>query len=320
MDKEWNLQDINVQSLLDGYDKEKILDIRKLDFIGVEGRDVYNITVPFLSAGREYIAGRVELREDEFNSKVMFFLRKDDTWVLDENAPVFLMQDPFVCIIDDEIIFGGVEIFLENGNKDYRTIFLRGKDIYDLKIFTQGPKGMKDIRLLQLPIGEIGLFTRPQGEIGGRGRIGFMKISSIVRLVRLRHKDYFDVPLLKCNFLDEEWLGVNAAYVLKNGLIGVLGHIACYTMDAQAKPNKNYYPIAFALDEQMNIPIGMKILSARADYPSGKSKFGTLRNVLFAGGITRHDNGTATMYVGAGDAESYAVKMHDPFLEYELGK
>ena len=315
-------QSMNVQSLLATYDKRKILDIRKLDFVGVEGKDVYNITALFQNAGREYIAGRVEPREDELNSQVMFFFRKDDTWVLDEKAPVLNLQDPLVSIINGEFIFGGVETILEQGMIDYSTVFYRGKDIYHLERFTQGPRGMKDIRLTLLPQGNVGLFTRPQGAIGGNGRIGFMSINSLENLSQLKHEDYFAAPLLSGNFKDDEWLGVGAAYPLKNDLVGVGGHIACYTEDNKKKKHKNYYPVTFALHPQTNTPIGMKIIATRDDFPSGQSKDKTLQNVLFLGGIIRHyeKNKTATAYFGAGDAESYAVKMQDPFLEYELGK
>jgi hypothetical protein len=314
------LQSMDVRSLLAVYDRQKILGIRKLDFTGVDGKDVYNITAPFRSSEHEYIAGRVESREKELESQVMFFIRKNNKWVLDENAPVLNLQDPLISIINDEFIIGGVEIVLEQDMIDYSTVFLRGKDVYHLERFTQGPRGMKDIRLTLLPQGSVGLFTRPQGAIGGNGRIGFMNIASLESLLQLKYEDYFAAPLLSGSFKDEEWLGVNAAYTLKNGLVGVVGHIACHTEDAQEKLHKNYYPVTFALHPQTNTPVGMKIIATRDDFPPGQSKVETLRNVLFVGGLVRHDDGAATMYVGAGDAESYEVRIVDPFLEYELGE
>jgi len=227
------------------------------------------------------------------------------------------MQDPFVCTINDELIFGGVEIVLGHDAINYSTVFFKGKDVHNLKRFAKGPVGMKDIRLILLSQDNIGVFTRPQGVIGGRGRIGFMNIASIDDLPGLEDNDYFAAPLLKGDFHDDEWLGVNAVYILKNGLVGVLGHIACCTEDADRRLCKNYYPITFVLDMQANTPIGMKIIAIRDDFPVGEAKDKTLRNVLFPGGIVRHDDGTATMYVGASEAESYEVKLIDPFLEYE---
>ena len=46
----------------------------------------------------------------------------------------------------------------------WRTRFYRGQH-QNLVPFAQGPDGMKDIRLVELPDGDIGVFTRPQGEV-----------------------------------------------------------------------------------------------------------------------------------------------------------
>lgn len=46
--------------------------VEKLVFSGVGGRDVYNITAPFLHDGEEVILGRVEERDSEFSQ--VFFL------------------------------------------------------------------------------------------------------------------------------------------------------------------------------------------------------------------------------------------------------
>jgi len=314
------MHEINVRSLLAVHDKRNILRAKKIFFTGVDGEEVYNITSPFRSAGHEYIAGRVEPREKELESKIIFFIKKGDKWVPDKNAPVFNLQDPFISTINDELIFGGVEIIIDNGMVNYLTAFFRGKDVYHLKRFAEGPPGMKDIRLILLPQGEIGLFTRPQGIIGGRGRIGFMKIPSLLSLTQFKKEDYFKAPLLLDNLPDEEWLGPNVIYILKNGAIGVLGHIACYTRGIKKKLNKNYYITTFVLDQHTNTSAGMKIILERNNLPQGQSKLKTLKNVLIPGGLVRHDNGTATMYIGASDAESYEIEMIDPFLEYELEK
>ena len=45
----------------------------KIHFSGVDsGKDVYNITAPFVSGGKRYIGGRVESRDSE-QSQVFFF-------------------------------------------------------------------------------------------------------------------------------------------------------------------------------------------------------------------------------------------------------
>ena len=96
-------------------------------------------------------------------------------------------------------------------------------DLVHKKPFFQGPDHMKDLRLVQLKDGSIGVFTRPQGEKGGRGKIGFVRIGTLddLSLDVIRQ-----APLLEGQFLDEEWGGCNEIHVLSNGLLGVLGHIA----------------------------------------------------------------------------------------------
>ena len=64
---------IQVSSLLKSYTPTLIY-AQKLNFKGVPGKDVYNITAPFVSNGVEYIAGRVESTKSETDSKVMFFI------------------------------------------------------------------------------------------------------------------------------------------------------------------------------------------------------------------------------------------------------
>ena len=316
---------LSVEHLLSKYDKNSVLSVKKLVFKGVD-KDVYNITSPFEINGMQYIAGRVESRESETDSKTMFFLKSGDEWFLDKKAPVFDLQDPFISFVNGKIIFGGVETKFEMKSSVYRTIFFRGKTIYSLKKFAEGPYGMKDIRLSLLPseisaeissglnskLPGIGIFTRPQGKIGGRGRIGFMKIDSIDDLKKLEGEDYYSAKLLEDSFMEEQWLGVNAVYNLKNGKLGVFGHIACFTGN-----QKNYYPIVFVFDHKTHGFSNMKIMATRNELPEGKAKMPKLKNVLFPGGLIRLGDGTAALYVGAGDAEAYKITIKDPFIEHE---
>ena len=99
----------------------------------------------------------------------------------------------------------------------------------------------------------------------------------------------------------------------KNGNLGILGHIA-YISDGS---EKNYYPITFQFNPVTEEVSGIKIIARREDLPEGASKNQALENVLFPGGLIRIGDGTAKLYVGAGDAESYEITIKDPFLEYE---
>ena len=93
---------------------------------------------------------------------------------------------------------------------------------------------MKDLRLVELQDGSIGVFTRPQGEKGGRGKIGFTRVAS---LEELSIDQINKAPLLEGQFVDEEWGGCNEIHLLPNGILGVLGHIACF--DEQG--DRHYY-------------------------------------------------------------------------------
>lgn len=302
-----------ISELLDSYksNNNKIFG-EKLIFKGIEGKDVYNITAPFEDDGDLVIAGRVENRNCE-QSKVKFFINRDGVWRPRANTVEFDLQDPFVTLIDGELIFGGVEIYphpVIKGMLGYKTVFYRGQNINSLKKFTEGPEMMKDIRLVKLINGEIGVFTRPQGEAGRGGEIGFTKIKSLEEL----NSDVISMtPLLEGQFANGEWGGSNQIHILKNGLLGVLGHIACFDNEG----NRHYYSMAFTFNANTKEASEIKIIAVRSDLPIGEAKRPDLKDVIFSGGLVRLKNGKAELYLGASDAEAYKVIIDDPFVEYE---
>ncbi|GAA0845397.1 DUF1861 family protein [Bifidobacterium pullorum subsp. gallinarum] len=284
----------------------------KLHFTGVGDKDVYNITAPFRIDGVTVIAGRVESRDSE-HSEIHFFMEKDGAWMPLEGAPVLTLQDPFFTFIQGELVLGGVEIFphpaMENALM-WRTVFRKGKTLNELSPFFTGPDAMKDLRLAELASGEIGVFTRPQGEKGGRGKIGFTKVKSLddvtVELVN-------DAPLLPDQFIDSEWGGANELHILSNGLVGVLGHVASF----DEAGDRHYYPMVFALDPQTGEFSDMELIAVRAEFLSGETKRPDLADVVFSGGLVRHSNGTADLYAGISDAEAHRITIQDPFLKFE---
>ena len=54
--------------------EQAVYTAEKLVFSGVDSRDVYNITAPFVDNGKKIIAGRVEERDSEHSTVI--FLRK----------------------------------------------------------------------------------------------------------------------------------------------------------------------------------------------------------------------------------------------------
>jgi hypothetical protein len=286
--------------------------VEKLVFTGVGERDVYNISAPFEDEGELVIAGRVESRGSE-HSEVYFFVQRDGKWTPREGAPVFALQDPFVSKIHGHLVFGGVQIFPHptiEGTLGWRTVFYRGKNVASLKEFAKGPDGMKDIRLVELKDGSIGVFTRPQGEKGGRGKIGFTRIASLDDLTAEVIKS---APLLNNQFINEEWGGVNELHLLANGLVGVLGHIAYLDKEG----NRHYYPMVFVLNPDTMETSNIELIATRSHFLEGPAKRPDLVDVVFSGGLIRKKDGTADLYAGISDAEAQKITIVDPFIKYE---
>ncbi|WP_077616105.1 MTP-1 family protein [Caenibacillus caldisaponilyticus] len=303
-----------IAELLKAYSEsaQKPANPEKLIFSGVGEHDVYNITAPFEADGERVIAGRVEPRDSHY-SKVYFFVEKDGRWVPKEQAPVFELQDPFITRIGGELLLGGVQIYPhpeKEGELGWRTLFYRGHNLDGLQMFTQGPDGMKDIRLIELRDGTIGVFTRPQGAKGGRGKIGFTRIA---RLEDLTIEVIESAPLIPNQFIDEEWGGVNELHLLANNLVGVLGHIACF--DEQGK--RHYYPMTFVMNMDTGDCSDITLLATRSHFLPGPAKRPDLEDVVFSGGLIRKGDGTAEFYAGISDAEAQKITVPDPFLPYE---
>ncbi|AJJ56155.1 hypothetical protein BZ17_4123 [Yersinia pseudotuberculosis IP 32953] len=280
----------------------------RLEFTGVGDKDVYNITAPFTSAGQVVSAGRVEARDSE-HSTIVFFREQQGRWAPVENAPTFQLQDPFFTWIEDELIFGGVEINPHPDNPGqliWHTVFFRGRDIHSLTRFASGPPGMKDIRLCHIQQGRIGVFTRPQGKIGGRGTIGYVEINN---LEALTPETITSAELFEQQFNSEEWGGVNETHLLCDGTIGLLSHIACFDQHGR----RHYYPGVFIFNPDTKNYTPIKIIAARDNFLPGAAKRPDLVDVIFPGGLIVLPNNGWRLYVGASDAEAHWIDIEDPF-------
>ncbi|BBI35692.1 DUF1861 family protein [Cohnella abietis] len=286
---------------------------KKLVFSGVGTRDVYNISAPFLDNGELVIAGRVEDRDKE-SSEVMFFVERKGEWKPRNGAPIFALQDPFFTFIGDELVFGGVEVYFDGDDPHYVTswctVFYRGHSVNELAPFAKGPLTMKDIRLVELNDGRIGVFTRPMEVDGARALIGYVEIDT---LEQMTEEVISGADLLRNQFLPEEWGGANEAHLLPGGMIGVLGHIA----RMEENNIRHYYPMVFAFDPENQRHTPIKLIATRSMFPDGPAKRPDLEDVIFSGGLVRHKDGTASLYTGVSDAEAHVIVIPDPFLEYE---
>lgn len=281
----------------------------RIVFKGADGFDVYNITAPFQSGGRTVIAGRVEKRDSE-KSHIGFFEQREGAWHLIDGTPSFQLQDPFFTFIGGELVFGGVQTFEVGDRMHWRTAFFRGQDIFGLAPFFEGPIGMKDIRLTQLPDGRVGIFTRPQGVVGGRGTIGYTEAASLDDL----SIDLLDqAALLEGMFHPLDWGGANETVPLPNGDIGVLSHVACFDHD-DPDADRRYYASSFIFDPKARSYRDFKIIASRDQFTAGPAKRRDLVNVVFSSGLVFGAD-AVTLYAGCSDAEAHWLEIDDPFAE-----
>jgi hypothetical protein len=174
--------------------------------------------------------------------------------------------------------------------------------------FAIGPVGMKDIRLICCVDKKIAVFTRPQGGKAGLGKIGFILIDNLDELEPAIPK----AKIIENQFHEDEWGGANELFLLKNGLIGVLGHIAHFDDEI-----KHYYAMAFVYDPKTHWHSHMEILTTADEFPPIEPKTEAMGKIIFSGGLHRSGDGSADLYVGIGDVKSGKIRIKDPFIRYE---
>lgn len=286
-----------------------IIETARLELLGAGNNDVYNIAQEFVWNGERIIAGRIEPRSSEL-SRIGFFHHAGGDWYVLKGKQLEAMQDPCVEIVDGELIVGGTEIFPNDlGHITmWHTTFFRGFDLANLQPFAIAPAKMKDVRLIKTD--KIHVFSRPQGGIAGPGRIGYFAIES---LDELKPSSIAAAPLLTTQFEEGTWGGVNQIHALKNGRLGIVGHIARMSEGDV----RHYYGMSFVFDPETRQSTEVEILCERSDFAPGAAKRPDLVDVVFLGGMVRHFDGTATLFTGLSDAESHRAKIIDPFVKFE---
>ncbi len=296
---------------------KSIYEHARLTFHGVEGFDVYNTSIPFTWRGREYIFGRVERRREWTRSWVRLFERTGtDDWTLVPGSMIYQLEDPYVSFIGDELVLGGTHVRFRQGKLDtYYGYFYRGNDLHDLVYFTTGPEHMKDIRLVCLADGRIGVFSRPRSEqvrkqYGSESVIGFAVID---RLDDLSADVVENAPVIPGLFGQGEWGGCNQAYLLDSGRIGVAGHKCYKRAGADGQPILTYLNVSFVFDPVRHQALDLKIIGTRSCYPSGPGKRPELIDCAFTSGLGMRPDGKADLYSGIGDCEEGRVVIDYPF-------
>ena len=229
---------------------------------------------------------------------------------------IYQLEDPYVSRIGGELVLGGTHVRYRAGEIDtFYGYFYKGSDLHDLYYFTTGPDRMKDIRLIQLGDGRIGVFSRPRGEevvrrFGSESQIGFAVIE---RLEDLTADVVENAPYIPGLFGSGEWGGCNQAYLLDSGLIGVIGHKGYKDVTAEGMALQVYLNIAFVFDPERHALQDLKIIGTRPCYPRGPAKLPSLTDCTFASGIVMRTDGKADLYGGIGDTQEGRITIDDPF-------
>ena len=289
----------------------------KLVFRGVDGFDVYNASIPFPWRDDIYIFGRVERRADWARSWVRLFAASGrDEWTLVPDSMIYPLEDPYIAWIGNELVMGGTHVRYKAGAVDtYSGYFYRGVDLHDLRYFTTGPDHMKDIRLVQLADGRIGVFSRPRNaeilkRFGCESQIGFTVIDGLDELTGEVIEQAPSIPGL---FAEGEWGGPNQAYLLEDGMLGVIGHQCYNALNAAGARISTYLNIAFIFDPRRHRASERKVIGTRSCYPAGPAKKPGLVDCAFTAGIVMRPDGRADLYSGIGDTEVGRLVIDDPF-------
>lgn len=303
------IKSLKVKNLLKKYREENtFLSTEKLEFVGetVIGKDVYNISKEFEHDGKTYLLGRVEERDSELSLTILF--EKKDGVYHETSIRWEMLQDPCIAKIGGQIILNGTKVYADKDGKIYswRTVFY--KDIFTNPVeFLVAPLKMKDARVYEYSDGIIA-FSRPQGEKGGKGTIGYAITKT---LEEVSENTFEQAPLIEGIFDEESWGGVNDAIELDGGLIGVIGHIA----SMEEGDIRHYYGMTFVLDPKTGKTSELKIICERKDFSSGEFKRPDLVDVVFIGGLNFNKDGTATLFTGLSDAEAHKGVIKNPFIK-----
>lgn len=284
-----------------------------LSFEGVDGFDVYNCSQPFFHQNKWYLFGRVERRTEWMRSWVQLFEKNgENSWKLVPNSMIYQLEDPYIAMISNQIVMGGthVQVKQEDELSAYFGYFYYGKALDNLKYFTTGPKNMKDIRIVQLADGRIGVFSRPRDKTlikkyGCESMIGFTIIDKLTDLTAENIANAQVIPNL---FGDMEWGGVNHAYLLDSGKIGIIGHLS-YEENGQSI----YTVMSFVFEPTTLEVFDYKIIATRNSFPSGPPKREHLLDCCFPSGIICVDDTYCDLYSGLGDTQEGVTKIPYPF-------
>lgn len=286
-------------------------DCQTFTFLGVDGYDVYNPSIIIEHQGFNYMFGRVEKRNEWASSKSCLFKQiSTNTFELVKTSLEYLIEDPYVTIINNEYIMGGTYVHKDDDGTVlyFYAKFYRGLDLFNLQPFFEGPHNMKDIRLVALNNNKIGVFSRPRGahiqaQYGVDSLVGFTTINSLDKLSISLIENAIPIENL---FAKDEWGGVNQAYVLNDKQILLLAHRA-YLKSFNRPVYTCYY---YIYEYQTNTIKAAHLLATRSNFKPGPTKIAIqdLSDVCFTAGLYLNDNKTY-LISGINDCEVGLIKI-----------
>ena len=287
----------------------KVYDKALLSFSGVDGFDVYNCSIPFKKDNKTYIYGRVERRNEWARSHVRLFeeTEKDKFTVVKDSMIYNYLEDPFIAFIGETLVLGGTQVEYDGGKlSTYKSCFYRGTDLNDLYLFASAPNRMKDVRLVELEDGRIGVFTRPNG------RVGFTTIKDLNELTA---ENMQNAPLIDAVEAGE-YGGCNQCYYLRSGKIGIIGHQAYHKPAGVV----HYVNMSYVMDIETRKIIDKKVIGTRSCYTDNDSDFkpntNNLSDVAFTSGYVMRPDGKVDLYSGLKDMCEGRITIDDPFADY----
>lgn len=286
--------------------REPLTDVKQFIFNGMNGRDVYNLAAPVLVDGEMVLAARTEPRESH-DSTVYLFHEKNGEWYPISDWRPQKLEDPFFFRINNKQLMGAVKTFLKDDgiSLGWCTVVFDISDYKKPKEIFRGPTGMKDIRFVEYHDKRIGVFTRPQGGVAGRGTCGYLETDSLENLTA--------DDLLKAKLISSpdknSWEGINQVFIISDNKLGLLGHIAWMGVGDV----RHYYATVAEFSRNTGEKTDWKIISQRSDFPDGPAKREDLTDVLFPGGIDLINDNEAILYVGLSDTEAWQCRLANPF-------
>lgn len=296
----------------EAFEKNKrVYESALLTFRGVEGWDVYNVSVPFFYNGTRHIFGRVERRHEWAASSVNLFKEVSrDVFEVVPNIH-FELEDPYIQKINNEMVFGGTHVVKNVGTvKSYFGYFYRGR-VSELKYYTSGPDYMKDIRIVQLKDKRIGVFSRKR--TAEEVYVGFSIVNGMEDLTTEAITAAKPIP-----FIREEgtWGGVNQAYLLSGGKIGCIAHYSYHDETPSKEPIQVYINYSFVFDPETRVIEDEKVIGTKSCYPPCPAKKPFLIDCVFTAGIEMRADGKCDLYSGIGDVGAGRITIDYPFEKY----